>query len=135
MKDNFDMGIDVRSLINVPAIITLLGDGKIYPDVRPTDRADKVDIVINTLGINNNQFQKGTANINVYAPCLTDGRPNYEKLTMISKAILPLVDVQWKLSFRTEVTDPGTLLRDADGNWFLSMQLSYESYNKQFNNY
>lgn len=128
------MGADVRSLINVPSILNMLDGGKIYPDVRPANRTDQVDIVVNTLGINNSPFQKGTSNINIYAPSLEDGRPNYEKLTGISKAILPLIDTQWKLNFRTEVTDPGTLLRDADGTWFLSMQLGYESYNKQFNN-
>ncbi|WP_114937576.1 hypothetical protein [Mucilaginibacter endophyticus] len=143
MKTAFDMGTDVRSLINVPAIISLLEGGKIYPDVRPAGRSEKIDIVVNTLGINNNQFQKGTPNINVYVPSIKttqeDGTvqylPNQSKLSAIAKAILPLVDAQWKTSFRTEVTDPGTLLRDADGNWFISMQLGYESYNKQFNNY
>lgn len=142
MKDGFDMVTDVRSLINVPAVLALI-DGKIYPDTRPTGRLLKVDIVINSLGVNNSQFQKGTPNINIYAPNLKttqeDGSvqygPNYAKLVALKNAIRPLVEAQWKATFRTEVTDPGTLLQDADGSWFISMQLSYESYNKQFNNF
>jgi hypothetical protein len=142
MKDSFDMGTDVRSLINVPAILNLI-DGKIYPDTRPTGRAAKTDIVINTVGVNNLQFQKGTANINIYAPNLKttqeDGSvqylPNYAKLTALCKAIKLLVDNQWKATFRTEVTDPGTLLQDTDGGYFISMQLAYESYNKEYNNF
>lgn len=142
MKDSFDMVTDVRSLVNVPAITALLEGGKIYPDARPTGRSGKIDIVINSLGVNNLPFQKGTPNINVYAPNVKttqdDGSvqyaPNYVKLNAIVKAIIQLVEAQYRDSFNTQVTDPGTLLKDADGNWFVSMQLGYESYNKQYNN-
>jgi hypothetical protein len=141
MKDSFDMGTDVRSLINVPAILSLI-DGKIYPDNRPTGRGAKTDIVVNILGVNNLQFQKGTANINIYAPNLKttqeDGSvqylPNYAKLTTIAKAIYPLVESQYLPQFNTQVTDTGTLLQDTDGSWFVSMQLSYQSFQTNYQN-
>ncbi|WPU91794.1 hypothetical protein SNE25_20975 [Mucilaginibacter sabulilitoris] len=143
MKNSFDMVTDVRSLINVAAVTTLLEGGNIYPDARPTGRAGKIDIVVNALGINNLPFQKGTPNINVYAPNVKttqpDGSvqylPNYVKLNVITKAIIPLVEAQYRETFNTQITDPGTLLKDADGNWFVSMQLGYESYNKYYNNF
>jgi hypothetical protein len=135
MKDSFDMVTDVRSLINVPAITSVLGEGKIYPHRRPAGRSEKMDIVVNALGVNNAQYQTGTANINIYAPSIKATQedssvqylPDYVKLNGLVKMVLPLVDSQYKPTFNTEVTDPGTLLQDADGNWFMSLQLAYRS--------
>ncbi|MBB6109713.1 hypothetical protein SAMN05421821_105131 [Mucilaginibacter lappiensis] len=141
MKNGFDMINDVRSLINVPAVLSLI-DGKIYPGTRPIGRTNKVDIVVNALGVNNNQLQKGTANINIYAPGIRTTQednsvqylPDYAKLNAIVKVVTPLVESQFRATFNTKVTDPGTPLQDADGNWLVSMQLSYQSIQTNYKN-
>ncbi|WP_183560686.1 hypothetical protein [Mucilaginibacter sp. SP1R1] len=141
MKNGFDMVTDVRSLINVPAVLDLI-DGEIYPDARPTGRQFMTDIVVNSLGVNNAVFQKGTPNINIYAPNMIttqpDGSvqqlPNYVRLSEIVKAITTCVETQYRETFNTEITDPGTLLQDADGNWFASMQLAYQSIQSNYQN-
>lgn len=142
MKDSFDMVTDVRSLINVPEVTDLLEEGKIYPHQRPAGRKDKVDIVVNALGVNNAQYQTGTPNINIYAASIKatqeDGSvhflPDMYKLNILAKVILPLVESQYRDTFKTEVTDPGTLLQNPDGTWLISMQLSYRSIQDNYQN-
>lgn len=142
MKDSFDMVTDVRSLINVPAVTELLEEGKIYPHVRPTGRSGKMDIVVNALGVNNAQMQQGTTNINIYVPSIKatqeDGSiqylPDYVRLNALMKIVQPLVESQYRETFNTEVTDPGTLMQDADGSWFVSMQLTCRSFQKNYQN-
>ena len=62
-KDNFDIVTDIRALVNVPSILTLLNGGKVDPSVKTTG-ADVRGIVINSLGITNTAEQIGSGNIN-----------------------------------------------------------------------
>jgi hypothetical protein len=132
MKDGFDVVTDIRSLINVPAILSMI-DGKVYPDVRPSN-SKTTDIVVNSLGVTNRVFQKGTANVNIYVPNLDFGMPNHTKLNAICKALKPLLESQFKLTFNTSIEDPGTLLQDADGSWFVSIQVNYYSMQDDYQN-
>jgi hypothetical protein len=142
MKDSLDMVTDVRSLINVQAIIDMLGEGKIYPHTRPAGRKDKMDIVVNALGVNNDAYQTGTANINLYAPAIKATQdagnlqylPDYFKLNALLKAVSPLVESQFRDTFHTDVSDPGTPLTDADGSAFVSIQLNYYSIQNNYKN-
>lgn len=136
MKDGIDVVGDVTRLLNVPAVVGLLGaGGSIWPDARPDNRSTFTDIVVNCPAINNEWQQEGYLNVNVYAPAVVNGTskmPNHAKLKAISNAIRPLIDNVYTNSFRVYVSDAGVLLKDADGSYFLSIELKYYSIQTQF---
>jgi hypothetical protein len=55
MKDCFDAVIDVRSLLNVPALTGAIS-GAIWPFIRPNN-SNKVDVVIGVLTLSMNSFR------------------------------------------------------------------------------
>ncbi|RZM22426.1 MAG: hypothetical protein EOO88_29460 [Pedobacter sp.] len=131
MKDGFDITIDVRGMLNVPAVTTLLGaDGKIYQTERPTGRALMTDIVVNALGITNTTLQKGSGNINCYATPITSGgvkTADQTKLMALSRAIIKVVDEQYRSTFQTWIDDAPTILQDNDGSYFVNIPFEYQS--------
>jgi len=138
MKDGFDVTIDVRNLLNVPAITTMLGaEGKIYQNERPSGRTAITDIVINVLGINNYEIQKGSGNINGYVPSITVGTQkmaDQAKLMTLCRAIVPLIDSQYKTTFQTWIDDSPTILQDTDGTWFVNIPFEYQSIQNNYQN-
>jgi len=144
MKDGLDVVTDVWAMLNQPSVVALLGaGGQIWKHDKPGGRGlTKTDIVVNSLGITNSQQQRGVANVNIYVPNLLvtqdDGTkqqvPNVTKLNTICKAITPLLDTRWMPTFHTDIEDPGTLLQDTDGSWFISIQLNYYSIQNNYQN-
>lgn len=139
MKDGFDVVTDVRGLINVPGILSLI-TGKIYPGARPS-KSIKSDIVVRTNGGTNTQDQAFYVYINCYYPNLastTDGNPqslpDYEKLSTLAKAITPLVDEVYKPTFRCWIEETPILMQDPDGAYFTSIRLRYQSIQSNYNN-
>lgn len=132
MKDSFDVTADVISLFNVPAIKAMI-TGEIYADDRP-DGSALIDIVVNCFGITNNAIQKSSPNVNIYAPNLLSGGKDSIKLRAIAKAIIPLLDTQFKDTFHTDVEDAGSLIRDPDGGWFYNIPVNYYSIQTNFKN-
>ncbi len=133
MKDNFDMVQDIRSLINVPAITSLI-DGKIYPNIRP-DNSQKADLVVNGLGVTNTQQQIGSGNINGYVPKINQGGilvADQARLKTLGKAIVDLVDGVYKDSFRVYVEDTPEIVRDTDGSYFVNIGFKYYSIQEEF---
>lgn len=132
MKDSFDVTADVISLINVPVIKNLI-TGDIYADDRP-DGSVLIDIVVNCFGTTNSAIQKASPNVNIYAPNLPSGRKDSVKLRSIAKALMPLLDTQFKATFHTDVEDSGSLIRDTDGGWFYNIPINYYSIQTNFKN-
>lgn len=147
MKDCFDVIQDVKSLINVPAITGQL-TGAIWSDERPNSRSTKSDIVVNSNSITNTQIQVGRASIAVYWPNMKVAEKNavvggpdvissmadQVNLYRMGRLILPLVETQSKSTFSTEVEDPGTVIKDADGSYFLNIRLVYRSVQENYKN-
>jgi len=131
MKDSFDITIDVRGLLNMPAILTLLGaDGKIFQTERPTGRANFTDIVINALGITNTSLQKGSGNVNCYVPTITSNSvkiADQAKMMVLSRAVIALIDEQYKATFQTWIEDSQNILQDSDGSYFVNIPFEYQS--------
>jgi hypothetical protein len=129
MKDGFDITIDVRNMLNVPAILTLLGtDGKIYQTERPAGRALMTDIVINALGITNTSIQKGSGNVNCYVPVIpTSKLANQSAMMTLSRAVIALIDEQYKLTFQTWVDSSPVVLQDTDGSYFVNIPFEYQA--------
>jgi len=131
MKDSFDITIDVRGLLNVSAITALLGaDGKIFQTERPTGRTTFTDIVINALGITNTTLQKGSGNVNCYVPTVTSGSvkvADQAKMMLLSRAVIALIDEQYKTTFQTWIEDSQNILQDTDGSYFVNIPFEYQS--------
>jgi hypothetical protein len=132
MKDGFDIVADVKSLVNVP-VITGAIESPIWEHSRP-DNSDKIELVVNSLGATNDQYQKGFANINIYAPSLernVGGKvsryANTPVLNNLVKLIKPLVEKQFRPTFNTEIDESPTLMQDTDGSWFVNIRLKYRS--------
>jgi len=131
MKDAFDVTADVISLINIPAIKAMI-TGSITADDRGS--TNLIDIVVNCFGITNGQKQKASPNVNIYAPNLSSGKKDAIKLRAVAKALILLLDSQYKNTFYVTVEDAGSLIQDADGNWFYNIPLNYNSIQTNFKN-
>ncbi len=133
-KDGFDAITDVRGLINIPSVLALLGTGgKVDPSIKTTG-SDVKGIVVNLLGITNDQDQIAIGNVNCYAPAIIstiNGKqvslPNQAALSTLAKAITPLIDEQYKTTFRVWVEENATIVQDTDGSYFASIKFRYQS--------
>ena len=131
---------DITTLLEVPELLSSI-TGKVYQTRRPAGRK-KVDVVVGTLGLDNDQFQQGTFNVKVHAPNIsvtTDGvadpnTPNIPELDRVMAIAIGLLDNKWRATFRTEVATIYEPQQDIDLTWFSRAVIDYESYNKQFNN-
>jgi hypothetical protein len=139
MKNGFDVVNDIRGLINVPGITGII-TGKIYPGQRPSNSA-KSDIVVRVNTGTNAQDQSFYGYINGYYPNLSstiDGKPqslpDYEKLGNLAKAITPLVDSQYRPTFRCWIEEAPIMLQDTDGAFFVSIMFRYQSIQENYKN-
>ena len=136
MKNCFDIAQDVRSLINVPEVLSDLDGGNIYPHYRPQG-SSRIDVVIGVLGADNEYIQNANVNIRIHAPNLhlyltnppgaDNTQPNLVKLFRICELITPLLDEQYRDTFNTSVASSGEMFQDADGTWFCLIQVEYFS--------
>jgi hypothetical protein len=129
MKDVFDMVTDVRSLVNVSAITSLI-NGKVFPSIRPDGRSAIADIVVNGLSITNTQQQIGSGNVNGYVPKVeVDGVmvPDQTKLSELGKAIATNIDNAYRNTFRVFVDGGAEPMRDTDGSYFVNVPFKYYS--------
>ncbi|NII81747.1 MULTISPECIES: hypothetical protein [unclassified Pedobacter] len=140
-KDVFDMVTDVRKLINIPAIVTLLGAGaKVEPSIKSTEPSVK-GIVVNGISISNTSDQIGFGNVNCYAPAIistANGKavslPDQATLSNLAKAVKPLIDGVFKPTFRVWVESLPTIIQDTDGSYFANMTFRYQSIQNNYNN-
>lgn len=139
MKDAIDLVNDVRALINIPAITGQI-TGKVWADER-WDDTSKTDVVVSSTGLVNTVIQVGYANVNIYSPSQKlsyDGKekayPYRQELKRIANLIIPLIESKVMPSFKTSVEDPGVILRDTDGSWFMNIRVRYQSLQTNFKN-
>ena len=109
MKDAIDVTIDIRSLINVPEVTSLI-NGDIFQTERPSKRAGLSDIVINCSSVTNNQDQVGRVNVAVYWPNLSNGLADQANLTRVGKVVASFLDCRWMEEFRTEIEKDGGVI-------------------------
>ena len=139
-KDAFDVVTDVRGLINIPAIIALLSGGKVEASVKTTASTAK-GVVVNCLGITNDPDQLAYGSINCYAPAVIsniNGKsvqlPDQGVLSTLAKAIIPLVDEQYKATFRCWIEDLPTITQDTDGSYYANIGFAYRSIQTNYTN-
>lgn len=133
-KDGFDLVTDVRGLINTGPILALLGTGgKVDPSIKTTSSNVK-GIVVNAIGITNDQDQIGFGNVNCYAPAIIsniNGKsvslPDQAALSTLVKAIKPLIDDIYTPTFRVWIEEMGTIMQDTDGSYFANIGFRYQS--------
>ncbi|RZJ90285.1 MAG: hypothetical protein EOO20_08555 [Chryseobacterium sp.] len=139
-KDAFDVVTDVRALINITAIQALLSGGKVEPSVKTTASTVK-GVVVNCLGITNDPDQLAYGSINCYAPAIIstiNGKsvllPDQAVLSTLAKAIIPLVDEQYKATFRCWIEDLPTITQDTDGSYYANIGFAYRSIQTNYTN-
>ena len=105
MKDLFDVHEDIISLIDVPAVTSLL-TGKIFSIYRPSGRNHLSDIVVKTLFGTWEQIQHSIVIINIHTPeIMSNGTMvgDQIKLQKIADAMAPLLNDQNRSTFWTEL--------------------------------
>ncbi|WP_443945602.1 hypothetical protein ACJVDH_00390 [Pedobacter sp. AW1-32] len=140
-KDSFDLVADVRGLLNVPAITTLLEPGgRVDPSVKTTASTVK-GIVVNSLGITYTQDQIGFGNINCYAPAIPstiNGKtvllPDQAYLSTLAKQVTKLIDGVYASTFRVWVEEGALILQDTDGSYFANIRFRYQSIQENYKN-
>lgn len=139
-KDGFDVVTDVRGLVNVPSIISLLQGGLVEPSIKSTD-ASVMGIVVNSTGITNTQDQIGFGSVNCYAPAIettVNGKvqqlPDQASLSAMVKAVKPLIDGIYEETFRVWVEDMGNVYQNPDGSYFASVRYRYQSIQDNYKN-
>lgn len=139
-KDAFDVITDIRELINIPVIKDMISGGKIEPSVKSTAQSLK-GVVINCMGITNAADQIAYGNVNCYCPSILStisGKsvqlPDQLALSNLAKAIVPLIDEQYKPTFRCWIEDLPEIVQDTDGSYFASIGFRYQSVQKNFTN-
>lgn len=134
MKDAIDVTIDIRSLINVPEVTSLI-NGAIFQTEKPSRRAHLSDIVINCSSITNNQDQVGRVNVAVYWPNLSNGLADQANLTRVGKVVARFLDSRQMDEFRAEIeNDGGVIVKDADGSNFYNIRCVYRSIQDNYKN-
>lgn len=137
MKTGPEVVIDIRSLINVPAVTTGI-TGEIYQFERPAD-SKLIDIVIGLQGLDNEAFQQATVNVNIYVPLIISVKtgkpvPDLPNLNRLSKLLPPLLDTQFRDTFHTDVDNPAMIYKDTDGSYFANIKVNYYSIQTNFKN-
>lgn len=121
MRDTFDIETIIYQALNVPDITNAIS-GKVYKNSRPLS-SDKVDVVVGSLPVNNEQLQKTVVNVNVHVPNLkiningiTDNtQPDVATLKTVTDLVISTLDdkaymdyyfdVQQQVLFKDETTD------------------------------
>lgn len=123
-------------------LVGLVISGQIYKYKRPLN-SKKVDIVVNSLTLSTQPLQQGIVNINIHSPNMKNVQiegqpdsefPDSETLNRIAADIIPLVDVQWKDTFHTDIDTAPNMLQDSDGTWYINIRLNYYSVINDFKN-
>ena len=127
-----DIVIEVYRLLNVPAIRSLLGDGKVWQHNRPLN-SDRTDIVISVGEYKSDSLDSGYLDVNIHTPNLKDYAPiehedptfpDLAKLKQVTDAVLPLLVSGLDYALYPEII--GIPTRDKDGHWFVNIRVRFE---------
>ncbi len=137
-KTTFDMVEDVRGLLNVSTVTSLLNGGLVEPELKSTPQ-DVKGIVIGALGITGSQIQVGNGNVNIHAPMIeskVNGKPIFlpdqEFFSNLTKVIKSLLDGITAPTFKLEITSCSGIIQDADGSYFANLRYRYTSTQKRY---
>jgi hypothetical protein len=133
MKDAIDVTLDVRNLLNIPAVTGLL-TGSIWQTEKPTGRQTISDIVVNCSSVTNNQDQVARVNVAVYWPNLSSGLADQANLRRVGKIVTSYLDTQWKDAFHCYVEDGGVIVKDSDGSNFYNIRVVYRALQNNYQN-
>lgn len=125
-----DVVLDVYRLLNVTAVTSQLGSGKVWRHNRPLN-SPNVDVVVSIPEYNASQFNTGYLDINVHAPNIKNYKPlgtedltfpDLVKMDAVVDAIMPLlVSADYDLTARI----PGIPVRDKDGTWYTNIRVGF----------
>lgn len=140
MKSGPEVASDTYQLLNV-ADFTSLITGGVYLVKRPQN-SQLQDVVINALSLTNDQLQKGTINVNVYAPNLqlkikgkTDTtQPDMQTLAALGKIVLGKIGDIYGGEYRLWVSQPGLIYPDDDGSYFMNIRANYLFFQQNYSN-
>lgn len=134
MKTGLQAARDVRSLINVQEIKSIIS-GDIYTIARPLN-SKLLDLVVGIQGLDNEQIQQGTINVNAYAPNMISdtSMPDLASFDKLSVLLPQLLDGQYREDFYTKVQSSPIVYTDTDGSHFLNIKVDYYSIQTNFKN-
>lgn len=139
MKTGLDMLQDISNLLMLQHIKDFIsGDLCI---MNRTNNSDLEDIVLGSLGINQEQVQSGVFNINIHVPNLVlemengridNSQPNFARMMEITNIVIPMVQDKRTEDYWLTIAMPAIPLRDQDGTFFSGIRVNYNSVNKNF---
>jgi len=134
MKDCFDIVSDVVSLIDVPAVHSVI-TGKIWKHFMPGNR-EASDIIVKTLFCSNDAIQHGIVNVKIHCPEILSGGQwigDLKAMNTISEVLTQLLDNRYAESFWLDI-DRQNVSRTLDGKSMYVIRLHYYSYNAEYKN-
>lgn len=141
MKTGVQMVQDAYTVINVPAFTDFLS-GDIYLFERPAN-SDKIDAVLNTLVLPNEQLQRGVFNFNIHLPneknVVINGKsdnsiPDVGALIQLTNIAAPLFADYVGYDFRCSLQNTGLPTRDVDNNWYVNFRVDYTAFQNNYRN-
>lgn len=141
MKSGLDMVSDVYGVLNVDALTTVITGG-LYMYARPKN-SQLEDIVVNSLPVTGEQFQRGVANVNIHAPNLTglkikgkldDSQPNITRLKEITKLVLSMIGDIDGPDYHFAVSFTGQPIRDTDLTFYVNIRVDYYAVQPNYTN-
>lgn len=129
---------EIYKMLNVPAVTSLLGGGKVWQHNRPVN-SPFPDVVISLPVFDGNSRSISFVDVNIHTPNLREfwpiaGRnedhtfPDLEKHNAILNAVLPRIVSG--IGFSLEPAILGVPIRDEDGQWFTNVRVSLTTINQ-----
>jgi hypothetical protein len=111
--------------------------GDVYKEDAPINmNVEKENVVINGLGINNEQLQKGTFNVNIFVPDLditvegiSQKARNDERFKELTDIAIEVVDEYWMSDCYFTVQQHNLLFDETLKQWFSNIRVEFYSEN------
>lgn len=134
MKTGLQVLKDIWSLINIQEVTAAISGG-IYQIKAPLN-SDLVNIVIGLQGVDNEQLQQATVNVNVHVPNMKSDTtmPDLVNIDRICDLLMPLLDSQFRKDFSSDVASPAVIYQENDGSHYANIKVNYYSIQEKFKN-
>lgn len=125
-----DIVISLYQILNVNAVTSLLGSGKVWQHNRPLN-SPYTDVVISVPEYINSDMTTGYVDINIHTPNPRNLKPintedftfpDMPKLKSVTDAVLPLISNLDGYN----VVIAGVPIRDKDGQWYSQIRLNFQ---------
>lgn len=129
---SIDVCIEIYKRLNVPAVTSLLGAGKVWQHNRPVN-SPNTDVVVSIPMFEGNARSVSYVDVNIHTPNLKEYYPiagedptfpDMAKFKQLTEAILPLLGST--AGFTLDVSIPGVPVRDSDGQWFTNIRAGFK---------